>query len=163
MIVPTTDDLKSVITGIAGKTGFSVINIEKDMMNSELGFGRRVLAVLEKENVSFEHLPSGIDTMSIIVSTSDIAPCRQHVIDEICRAVEPEFISIEDDLALIAVVGRGMVKAKGTAAKLFKACAGADINIRMIDQGSSEFNIIIGVEAKDFERAQKAIYAEFVK
>ncbi len=163
LIVPSTEDMSNVVTGIAGKTGFSVINIEKDMMNSELGFGRRVLEVLEKEGISFEHLPSGIDTMSIIVNTGDIAPCRQHIIDEICRKTEPEFISIEDDLALIAVVGRGMVKAKGTAAKLFKACAEADINIRMIDQGSSEFNIIIGVEAKDFARAQKAIYSEFVK
>ncbi len=163
MIVPATDDLSSVVTGIAGKVGFSVLNIEKDMMNSELGFGRRVLEVLEKLGISFEHLPSGIDTMSIIVNTNDIAPCRQRIIDEICRVCEPEIINIEDGLALIAVVGRGMVKAKGTAAKLFKACADADINIRMIDQGSSEFNIIIGVDEKDFVRAQKAIYAEFDK
>jgi len=165
MIVPRADfyDTKRIITGIAGKKGFSVINIEKDMMNAELGFGRRVLEVIESHGIAFEHLPSGIDTMSVILNSRDIENCRQKLMDDICRAVEPEFISIEDDLALIAVVGRGMVKAKGTAAKLFKACADADINIRMIDQGSSEFNIIIGVDADDFTRAQKAIYNEFVK
>lgn len=151
------------ITGIAGKTGFSVLNIEKDMMNAELGFGRKVLEVIEECGVAFEHLPSGIDTMSVILNTHDIENCRQKIIDEICHEVSPEFISIEDDLALIAVVGRGMVKSKGTAARLFKACASADINIRMIDQGSSELNIIIGVDASDFARAQNAIYKEFVK
>ncbi len=163
MIVPETDHFTSVITGIAGKTGFSVINIEKDMMNAEIGFGRRVLEVLEKEGVCFEHLPSGIDTMSVIVNTKDITECRQHVIGEICRTANPDSISIEDGLALIAVVGRGMVQTKGTAAKIFKACANADINIRMIDQGSSELNIILGVDADDFSRAQNAIYAEIVK
>ena len=150
------------ITGIAGKTGFSVLNIEKDMMNAELGFGRKVLEVIEECGVAFEHLPSGIDTMSVILNTHDIEKCRQKIIDGICHEVEPECISIEDDLALIAVVGRGMVKSKGTAARLFKACAAADINIRMIDQGSSELNIIIGVDASDFARAQNAIYKEFV-
>lgn len=158
----TPADSTPTITGIAGKTGFSVINIEKDMMNAELGFGRRVLEVIEECGVAFEHLPSGIDTMSVIVNTNDIEKCRQRIIDGICREVDPEFISIEDNLALIAVVGRGMVKSKGTAARLFKACAGADINIRMIDQGSSELNIIIGVDAADFARAQNAIYKEFV-
>ena len=165
MIVPTTDyyDPTTAITGIAGKTGFSVINVEKDLMNQELGFGRKVLEVIEEFGISFEHLPSGIDTMSVILNSHDIEPYRQKLIDGICRAVEPEYISIEDNLALIAVVGRGMVKNKGTAAKLFKACADADINIRMIDQGSSEFNIIIGVAASDFQRAQQAIYREFVR
>ncbi len=163
MIVPSTDTFTNVITGIAGKTGFSVLNIEKDMMNAELGFGRRVLEVLEKQGVCFEHLPSGIDTMSVIVNTKDIAPCRQRVLDEICRLADPEYIALEDNLALIAVVGRGMVQAKGTAAKVFKALANADINIRMIDQGSSELNIIVGVDEKDFALAQDAIYREIVK
>jgi len=164
MIVPATDEpVPYTVTGIAGKVGFSVINIEKDMMNAELGFGRRVLGVIEQHGISFEHLPSGIDTMSVVVNSRDIADCRQKLIDDICLAVEPEVISIEDGLALVAVVGRGMVKNKGTAAKLFKACAEADINIRMIDQGSSEFNIIIGVDESDFKRAVQAIYSEFVK
>ncbi len=165
MIVAATDhyDPTLTITGVAGKRGFSVINIEKDMMNSELGFGRRVLEVIEKLGISFEHLPSGIDTMSVVLNSHDIEPYRQKLLEEICRVVDPDTVSIEDDLALIAVVGRGMVKAKGTAARILKACAEADINIRMIDQGSSEFNVIIGVEADDFIAAQKAIYREFVK
>ena len=165
MIVPESEDIPTdgLITGIAGKKDFAVIRIEKDLMNSEIGFVQKVLEVLSSHGMCFEHLPSGIDTMSVILNSRDIENCRQKLMDDICRAVEPEFISIEDDLALIAVVGRGMVKAKGTAAKLFKACADADINIRMIDQGSSEFNIIIGVDADDFTRAQKAIYNEFVK
>lgn len=155
------DQSTNIITGIAGKKGFSVITVEKDMMNSELGFGRRVLEVLEKEGISFEHLPSGIDTMGVIVATSSIDPVRERIMNQLCVSVDPESISIEDGLALIAVVGRGMVKAKGTAAKIFKAIYEADINIRMIDQGSSELNIIIAVEEGDFENAVKAIYNEF--
>lgn len=164
MIVSHTEqyDSENIITGIAGKKGFSVINIEKAMMNTEKGFGRKVLEAIERENISFEHLPSGIDTMSVIISKSEIAATRERVIDRICRAVEPDAISIEEGLALIAVVGRGMVKSKGTAVRVFKAVADAGINIRMIDQGSSELNIIIGVDEKDFESSLKAIYKEFV-
>lgn len=164
MIVASTDkyDSEQIITGIAGKKGFSVITIEKDMMNAELGFGRRVLEELEKEGVSFEHLPSGIDTMSIVISSSAMQDKKDRVINRISLSVEPESICIEENLALIAVVGRSMVKAKGTAAKVFKAVSDADINIRMIDQGSSELNIIIGVDEKDFERTLTAIYDEFV-
>ena len=153
----------SVITGIAGKKGFSVISIEKAMMNSETGFGRRVLEAIEKEEVNFEHLPSGIDTMSVILSTDEIADKRDRILDRICSTVEPDSITIEDGLALIAVVGRGMVKAKGTASRVFKATAEADINIKMIDQGSSELNIIIGVDETDFVSAMNAIYKEFEK
>ncbi len=164
LIVSSSDDSTAyVITGIAGKTGFSTINIEKDMMNAEVGFGRRVLTALEEHEVCFEHFPSGIDTMTVIVSTKDIDDKRDSLINAICRYTYPESISIEDGLALIAVVGRGMIKAKGTAARVFNACADADINIRMIDQGSCEFNIIIGVDEKDYEKTVKAIYAEFVK
>ncbi len=168
MIVPAvpasgTPEKESIITGVAGKTGFCIISIEKDMMNAEIGFGRRVLEALERLEVSFEHLPSGIDTMCVIVSKNEIIDKRERIIDSICRAVSPDSISIEDGLALIAVVGRGMVRAKGTAAKIFKAVASADINIRMIDQGSSELNVILGVEEKDYEGALKAIYREFVK
>ncbi len=164
LIVSASDDSTAyVITGIAGKTGFSTINIEKDMMNAEVGFGRRVLTALEEHEVCFEHFPSGIDTMTVVVSTKDISDKRDSLINSICRYTYPESISIEDGLALIAVVGRGMIKAKGTAARVFNACADADINIRMIDQGSCEFNIIIGVDEKDYEKTVKAIYAEFVK
>lgn len=165
MIVPHTDvfDSETVITGIAGKKGFSVITIEKAMMNSEKGFGRKVLEAIEKEGVSFEHLPSGIDTMCVVLHTEEIIPCRERLKDRICSAVEPDTLTIEDGLALIAVVGRSMVKAKGTAVRVFKAVADSEINIRMIDQGSSELNIIIGVDEKDFEKATNAIYKEFVK
>lgn len=164
MIVSHTDVYdNSIITGIAGKKGFCVITIEKAMMNAELGFGRRVLEAIEHESISFEHLPSGIDTMSVVLNRSEIADCRERLINRICHTVEPDTISIEEGLALIAVVGRGMVKAKGTAVRVFKAAAEAGINIRMIDQGSSELNIIIGVDEADFERTMSAIYHEFVK
>ncbi len=167
MIVSGTSEYDSerVITGIAGKRGFSVINIEKDMMNSEIGFGRRILDVLEDNDISFEHLPSGVDTMSVIVSTASIKDetKRERVLTSINKRVRPDSVVIEDGLALLAVVGRGMVKAKGTAARVFRAISAADINIRMIDQGSSELNIIIGVEEYDLEKALNAIYREFVK
>ena len=156
-------DAKHIITGVAGKKGFSVITIEKDLMNSEIGFGRKVLDVLEDNEISFEHLPSGIDTMSIVIASSELEGRRDRILSSMNRAVKPDSIGIDDGLALLAVVGRGMVKAKGTAARVFDAVSGEGINIRMIDQGSSELSIIIGVEESDLERALNAIYKEFVK
>ena len=164
MIVPQTDEVSAdVITGIAGKIGFSTIRIEKDMMNAELGFGRRVLQVIEENGVSFEHFPSGIDTMTVVVSTKELQAKRADIMSGICKAVNPENIFVEENLALIAIVGRGMVKAKGTAARIFTALANAGVNIRMIDQGSCELNIIVGVDANDYPIALKAIYNQFVK
>ncbi len=165
MIVSKTSeyDTEKIITGIAGKKGFSVINIEKDMMNAEVGFGRKVLEVLEDNEISFEHLPSGIDTMSIIVSTSSLEDKRDKVVNSITRMVKADSVTVEDNLALVAIVGRSMVKAKGTAARVFDAISEADVNIRMIDQGSSEISIIVGIEEHDFEKALEAIYNEFVK
>ncbi len=164
MIVASSDfyNYETVITGIAGKTGFSIINIEKDMMNSEIGFGRKILSVLEENGISFEHLPSGIDTMCVIVANSELENKKDAVISDICKAVNPDSVSIESGLALIATVGRGMISAKGTAARIFRAAAAKGVNIRMIDQGSSEINVIIGVEEKDYSRAISAIYDEFV-
>ena len=163
-IVPETDDMSShIITGIAGRTGFSSITIEKAMMNTELGLGRKVLQVLEDNKISFEHFPSGIDTMTVIVSTKALAEKRADVLAGICKNVNPENIFVEENMALIAVVGRGMVKAKGTAARIFTSLAKANVNIRMIDQGSSELNIIIGVDTNDYVTALNAIYSEFVK
>lgn len=153
---------KYTITGIAGKTGFSTITIEKDMMNSELGFGRRVLQVIEENGVSFEHFPSGIDTMTVVISTKELAEKRADIMAGICKAVNPDNIFVEENLALIAVVGRGMIKAKGTAARIFTSLANAGVNIRMIDQGSCELNIIIGVDSNDYSQALNAIYSEFV-
>lgn len=159
---PTSFDSDTVITGIAGKKGFSVLTIEKDLMNAEIGFGRKVLEVFEDNDISFEHLPSGIDTMSVVVASSVLEDRRDRLMQSISRAVRPDSVFIEDNLALVAVVGRGMIKAKGTAARVCDALARADVNIRMIDQGSSELNIIVGISEDEYEAAVKAIYEEFV-
>lgn len=150
------------ITGIAGKKGFCSINIEKAMMNTEVGFGRKVLQVFEKYNVSFEHMPSGIDTMTVLVHQDEFEEYEQAVIAGIHRCVEPDMVEMEADLALIAVVGRGMKASRGTAGRIFSALAHARINVKMIDQGSSELNIIIGVKNADFEPAIRAIYDIFI-
>ena len=153
---------KFTITGIAGKKGFCSINIEKSMMNSEVGFGRKVLQVFEDQGISFEHIPSGIDTMTVYVHQDEFEEKEQQVVAGIHRAVQPDFIEMESDLALIAVVGRGMKSTRGTAGRIFSALAHANVNVKMIDQGSSELNIIIGVENRDFEKAVRAIYDIFV-
>lgn len=164
MIVAGTPTMpaKYTITGIAGKKGFSVISIEKDRMNSELGFGRKILKILEENGVSFEHLPSGIDTMSIVLSTSSIEGKRERLVSLIKAAVNPDSIEIDDDMALLAIVGRGMRKTRGTAGRVFAALAHAHINVKMIDQGSSELNIIVGIAEEDFEKALCSIYEIFV-
>ena len=153
---------KYVITGIAGKKGFASINIEKDQMNTEVGFGRKVLQVFEECGINFEHMPSGIDTLSVMVHQSEFEAKEQNILYGITKAVNPDHIDIQSDLALIAVVGRGMKSTRGTAGRIFAALAHANVNVRMIDQGSSELNIIIGVSNEDFEAAIKAIYAIFV-
>jgi aspartate kinase len=163
MIVESTcHSPKYTITGIAGKKGFVSINIEKDMMNSEIGFGRKVLQVFEESGISFEHVPSGIDTMTIFVHQTEFEEKEQKVISDLHKAVQPDTIELESDLALIAVVGRGMKATRGTAGRIFSALAHANVNVKMIDQGSSELNIIIGVRNSDFEAAIKAIYEIFV-
>lgn len=151
-----------VITGIAGKKGFCSINIEKSMMNSEIGFGRKILQVFEDQGISFEHVPSGIDTMTVYVHQDEFEEKEQQVIAGIHRAVQPDYVEMESDLALIAVVGRGMKSQRGTAGRIFSALAHANVNVKMIDQGSSELNIIIGVSNDEFECAVKAIYDIFV-
>ncbi len=163
MIVKTTG-VKSpyTITGIAGKKGFVAINIEKDRMNSEIGFGRKVLEAFEHFGISFEHMPSGIDTLSVFVSEESFAPQEQAVLAMINRNCQPDIITIDTDLALIAVVGRSMKDARGTAGRVFASLAHARINVRMIDQGSDEENIVIGVKNDDFESAIRAIYQIFV-
>lgn len=153
---------KFVITGIAGKKGFCSINIDKDMMNSEIGFGRKVLGVFEEHGISFEHMPSGVDTMTIIAHQDEFMEKEQKVLAGIHKAVQPDTVEMEADLALIAVVGRGMKATRGTAGRIFSALAHADINVKMIDQGSSELNIIIGVKNEDFDAAIRAIYDIFV-
>ena len=153
---------KYTITGIAGKKGFASINIEKDMMNSEIGFGRKVLQVFEEYDISFEHMPSGIDTLNVMVHQSEFVDKEQNILSGITKAVNPDHIDIQSDLALIAVVGRCMKSQRGTVGRIFAALAHANVNVRMIDQGSSEQNVIIGVSNEDFETAIRAIYAIFV-
>ncbi len=163
MIVPKTDEpTDNIITGIAGRTGFSAITVEKEMLNSDLGFARKILQVLEENKIPFEHFPSGIDTMTVVVSNIILEQRRADVLAGICKSVNPENISVEENLALIAIVGRGMIREKGTAARIFLSLANANINIRMIDQGSSELSIIIGIDSSDYIRAIHAIYNEFV-
>lgn len=150
------------ITGIAGKKGFVSVSIEKDMMNSEIGFGRKVLACFEQHGVSFEHMPSGIDTLTVFVHQEEFEGKEQKVLAAIHREVNPDSIEIETDLSLIAVVGRGMKSTRGTAGRIFSALSHAEINVKMIDQGSSELNVIIGVSNNDFNNAVRAIYNIFV-
>ena len=154
---------KYTITGIAGKKGFCCVNISKDMMNSEIGFVRKVLQAFEDHDISIEHVPSGIDTMTVFVHEDDFISKEQAVVSEIHRLAKPDMLEIESDLGLIAVVGRGMKSTRGTAGRIFSALAHANVNVRMIDQGSSELNIIIGVENRDFEKAISAIYDIFVE
>ncbi len=151
-----------IITGVAGKKGFCSITTEKAMMNSEIGFGRKVLGVFEDLGLSFEHMPSGIDTLTVFIHQDEFVAHEQAVISGIHRAVHPDAIELESDLALIAVVGRGMKSARGTAGRIFSSLAHARVNVKMIDQGSSELNIIIGVKNEDFETAVKAIYDIFI-
>lgn len=151
------------ITGIAGKKGFVAVNIDKDRMNSEVGFCRKCLQAFEENGISIEHMPSGIDTMTVFVHQAEFEGKEQQVISSIRRLADPDIIDLDSDLALIAVVGRGMRQNRGTAGRIFSALAHANINVRMIDQGSSELNIIIGVSNDDFDKAISAIYDIFVE
>ena len=162
MIVPNLSDVESdIITGIAGKKGFTVIALEKANMNAELGFGRRVLSALENNGVRFEHMPSGIDTLGVVIADAEIAGKQPQLLDDVYNLCQPDSLEVFRGMALIATVGRGMIKRVGVAARIFAALARQSVNIRMIDQGSSEINIIVGVNEVDFERAIRAIYEEF--
>ena len=164
MIVQDADPIthRGNITGIAGKKGFTVIAVEKALMNAELGFGRRVLSVLEVNGISFEHVPSGIDTLSVVIADTELENKLESVVQEIRTECRPDAVEVYPNMALIATVGRGMAYTPGIASKLFTALSNKKINVRMIDQGSSEINIIVGVENEDFESALRAIYAAFV-
>jgi aspartate kinase len=162
IVESTCQKSKYIITGISGKKGFCAVNIEKELMNTEIGFGRKVLQAFEDNGISFENMPSGIDTLTVFVHQDEFANKEQKVIAAIHRLAKPDHIEIQGDLATIAVVGRGMKSTRGTAGRLFSALAYANINVRMIDQGSSELNIIIGIDNEDFETAIRAIYHLFV-
>lgn len=157
------ENAKHIITGIAGHKGFTIISIEKDMMNAELGFGRKVLQAAEELGINFEHLPTGIDTMCVVLKEEEMKDKKDALVARIDELVHPDSITVHDHLALIATVGRGMVRAYGVAARLFTAISAQGISIRTIDQGSSELNIIVGVDESDFEKAVKAIYDTFVR
>ena len=151
------------ITGIAGHKGYSVISVEKNMMNSEVGFGRKVLQVLEDAGIPFEHMPTGIDSLCVVVNSELLSRKREVVLRRVEALVEGSgSVSVSDEMSIIATVGRGMVHNCGTAARLFSAMSRARINVRMIDQGSSELSIIVGVNDSDFEATINAIYHEFV-
>ena len=152
---------EGVLTGVAGRRGFTVITVYKDNMHNEVGFGYRLLRVLDRYNISFEHVPSGIDTMSLVISDLKLKEHLEQVLREIQRDCEPQSIEVHSNMALIATVGKGMVHALGVAARLFGALYQAGVNVRMIDQGSSEMNIIVGIENDDLETAVKAIYKAF--
>lgn len=156
-------DASHPVTGIAGRKGFCAVALEKDMMNAELGFGRRVLQVFEDFGVSFELLPTGIDTMTVIVESAKLMPHLEQVLERLKQDVHPDHLAVHDKLAIIATVGRGMVRNFGTAARLFTAISQQGISIRTIDQGSSELNILVGVDESDFENALRAIYDAFIR
>ncbi|WP_066894420.1 aspartate kinase [Clostridium nigeriense] len=155
-------DFNNPIKGIAGKKDFTVISIEKAMMNSELGFCRKVLSILEQNCISFENMPSGIDTVCVVISDAQLKNKTEILVDEIKRTCNPDSIVVHPNMALIATVGNGMSSNKGVAAKIFNSLSESNINIRMIDQGSSEINILIGIETDDFEKAINSIYKAFV-
>ncbi|HET9216331.1 MAG TPA: aspartate kinase [Terriglobia bacterium] len=162
LIVKQVDGPASPITGIAGRKGYTVIALEKNLMNREVGIGRRLLTALERQQVSFEHMPTGIDTLSLVVESSYLKGKLDPVLEEIRRECRPDRIEVFENISLIATVGRGMLHTPGVAGRLFGALAEANVNVRMIDQGSSGINIIVGVEAGDFEVAIRAIYKAFV-
>ena len=152
----------SVVTGVAGKKNFSIIFIEKSLMNSEIGFMGKVLDVVASAGVSVEHVPSGIDTMSLVVESEGLCGDKLNkLLDGIKSAVNPDTVRVIEDIALIATVGHGMSSSVGTSARLFGAIAAADINVKVIDQGSSEINIIVGVDNQSYEKCIRAIYKEF--
>jgi aspartate kinase len=162
-IVSTRDSSKSTIVGIAGKIGFTTIFTEKALMNSEIGYGKRLLEILERHGISYEHSPTSIDTMSVIVAEDEISGKEELIIKDIEHRLQTDKAEISGDLALIATVGEGMSKKVGIAGRLFSSLAKAGVNIRMIDQGASEINIIVGASSDQYETAVKAIYEEFDK
>jgi len=155
-------DEGSIISGIAGKRDFTVISIYKNMMNNEVGFVRRALAIVEDAGVSFDHIPTGIDSLSMVIASAELEDKLDDILEAFKVQLKPDDISVEDGIAMIAVVGRRMFRSVGTSARICVALASNGVNIRMLNQGTGEINVIVGVEAADFEMAIRAIYAEFV-
>lgn len=160
MIRPSHHAEEHIITGIAGKKGISNIQIDKAMMNAEVGFGAEVLHILAENHVPYEHTPTSIDTMSVLVSTRDLENCREDILNQIQKQLHPDHVFIEDHIALIAVVGEGMAKKPGIAAAVLQVLADVDVNIRMIDVSFSELNMILAVDEVNYEKAMRAVYAQ---
>ena len=156
------EDDGMIISGIAGKPDFTVISINKNMMNKEIGFVRRALAVVEDEGVSFDHIPTGIDSLSMVIATSELEDKLEDILEAFRIQLKPDEITVEKGIAMIAVVGRRMKNNVGVSARICKALAESGINIRMLNQGTGEINVIVGVEGADFEQAIRVIYEEFV-
>lgn len=150
------------IVGVAGRKNFSMIYVEKALMNKMKGFGRRLLGIVENHDISFEHIPTSIDSICVIIKDEQLGDKGEDLIDDIRRSLQPDRVELVGDLAMVTTVGEGMAYRVGTAARLFKAVAEAGVNVRIIDQGASEINIMIGVENSQFDRAIKAIYHEFI-
>ena len=162
LILPSRELTERMIVGVAGRPDFSMLFIEKALMNQTTGFGQRVLEVVARHGISYDHTPSGIDTMSVIIQDEQLDGKGELLLEDIQRIIEPDRVELIHGLALIATVGEGMSHRVGIAARLFTALADADVNVRVIDQGASEINIIVGVEEADLETALVAIYRAFV-
>ena len=159
--IDKTAEGSGIITGIAGKKNFSIIAIEKSKMNYEQGYCRKLLSILESNGISFENMPSGIDSVSLVVSDEQLKDKLDNVMEEIKRQCTPDFVDVYSNMSLIVVVGQGMVRTKGISSKIFTALADASVNVRLINQGSSEINITVGVENCDFEKSINCIYKAF--
>ena len=162
LIVPESQAADRPIAGVAGRRGFSLLLLEKALMNKEKGFGRKILGVLETKGVSYELSPSGIDSMCVVIERAQFQPVASEILSEIRNVCEPDSVEVEHGIALIATVGHGMSHRPGVAARLFGALAAASVNVRLIDQGASELSIIVGVDEDDYEKALGAIYKAFV-
>jgi aspartate kinase len=163
LIVPENQAADRPIAGVAGRSGFCLLQIEKTLMNKERGFGRRVLGILESKGISYELSPSGIDSMCVVIERKSFEEVEEQVLQEIGSACEPDSIEVERNLALIATVGHGMSRRIGVSSRLFTALASVGVNVRIIDQGASELSIIVGVEEADLPKGLRAIYDAFVR
>ena len=151
------------ITGITGKKDFTIISLSKRGMANQVGVLRKVLTVLERHNISVDYVPNGIDNVSVVMSTEDVAPYLYTILGEIQQEVEPDTLDVHDQIAVVAAVGRRMAFQPGVSGRLFAALGEAGINIRMINQGPDELNIIFGVDNRDFKAAIRVLYNSFVK
>ena len=157
------EDGEFIISGIAGKPDFTVISIYKNMMNKEIGFVRRALAIIEDQRINFDHIPTGIDSLSMVIESKELEDKLDDVLDSFRHQLRPDEIIVEDKIALIAVVGRRMHKSIGVSARICTALADKGINIKMLNQGTNEINVIVGVDVCDFEEAVRVLYKEFVR